>query len=91
MKIFKIQFLFTDDGALYFDNVNINPYDDVTTEFRAICRWHGVVISPLLSNRLSALLNNSLLLMPNLIPSDKKRKNSTKTEEFEYVQTKNYF
>ena len=90
MKIFKIQFLFTDDGALYFDNLNRNPYDDVTTELSEQYVG-GVVISPLLSNRLSALLNNSLLLMPNLIPSDKKRKNSTKTEEFEYVQTKNYF
>ena len=32
-------FLFADDGALYFDNVNRNSHGNIKDEMKLICEW----------------------------------------------------
>ena len=34
---FSVPFLFADDGALYFDNVNRNSFGNIKDEMKLIC------------------------------------------------------
>ena len=36
---FSVPFLFADDGALYFDNVNRNSFGNIKDEMKLICEW----------------------------------------------------
>ena len=35
----SVPFLFADDGALYFDNVNRNSFGNIKDEMKLICEW----------------------------------------------------